>query len=83
MLGSLHRLSDQRARLEGLQGAVVLTRRFLDLEPWREEAHRRLMRWLALKEEWGWQAASGPAASLDPSALQKMDLPGSWQLPGR
>ncbi len=48
MLDSLRGLADQRARLGDLEGAIAFTRRFLDLEPWREEAHRRLMGWLAL-----------------------------------
>ncbi|MEJ2737394.1 MAG: AAA family ATPase [Anaerolineae bacterium] len=48
MLDSLYGLADRRARLGDLEGAIALTRRFLDLEPWREEAHRRLMGWLAL-----------------------------------
>jgi adenylate cyclase len=48
MLDSLHGLADRRARLGDLEGAIALTRRFLDLEPWREEVHRRLMGWLAL-----------------------------------
>jgi adenylate cyclase len=48
MLDSLHGLANRRARLGDLEGAIALTRRFLELEPWREEAHRRLMGWLAL-----------------------------------
>ena len=53
MLHSLHGLAERRATLGDLDGAIAFTRRFLDLEPWREEAHRRLMGWLALNGQRG------------------------------
>jgi DNA-binding SARP family transcriptional activator len=48
MLGGLKALADHHAKEGNLDGAIALTRRFLDLEPWHEETHRRLMTWLAL-----------------------------------
>ena len=48
MLGALRSLADRHAREGHLDEAIALTRRLLDLEPWREAAHRRLMTWLAL-----------------------------------
>lgn len=51
MLNSLQTLADHRAQQGDLNSAIALTRRFLDLEPWREEAHRRLMTWLALSDQ--------------------------------
>ncbi len=48
MVGALGALADRHAREGHLDEAIALTRRLLDLEPWREAAHRRLMTWLAL-----------------------------------
>ncbi len=48
MLGALRSLADRHAREGHLDEAIALTRRLLDLEPWREAAQRRLMTWLAL-----------------------------------
>jgi adenylate cyclase len=48
MLAALETLADLDARQDDLDGAITRTRRFLDLEPWHEAAHRRLMTWLAL-----------------------------------
>jgi DNA-binding SARP family transcriptional activator len=47
MLNALHILADQRAQQGHLDQAIALTRRYLELEPWREGAHRRLMDLLA------------------------------------
>ncbi len=48
MLRALQTLADHRAGQGNLDGAILLARRSIDLEPWHEEAHRRLMTWLAL-----------------------------------
>jgi DNA-binding SARP family transcriptional activator len=53
MLEGLRALADYYDRQGNLDDAISLTRRFLDLEPWREEAHRRLMTWLALSGQRG------------------------------
>ena len=47
MLKCLHTLAEYRAEQGKLEEAIALTRRYLVLEPWREETHRRLMTWLA------------------------------------
>ncbi len=47
MLKCLVALADHCAEQEDLEGAINLSRRYLVLEPWREEGHRRLMTWLA------------------------------------
>ncbi len=43
----LEQLADAEARVGDLQAAIATTRRLLAEEPWREEAHRSLMRLLA------------------------------------
>ncbi len=48
MLNALNRLADHYAGQGDLDRAVALIRRSLEIERWREEAHRRLMTWLAL-----------------------------------
>lgn len=48
MLGALRALADHQAQAGHLDEAIASTRRLLELEPWREAAHRRLMTWLAL-----------------------------------
>jgi adenylate cyclase len=48
MLMGLRALADHQAREGQLDEAIAATRRLLELEPWREAAHRRLMTWLAL-----------------------------------
>jgi predicted ATPase/DNA-binding SARP family transcriptional activator len=48
MLESLHALADHRAEQGDLDGAISLSRRLLEIEPWHEDAHRSLMAWLAL-----------------------------------
>ncbi len=47
LVHSLHILSQQYAAQHALERAIAITRRLLELEPWREEAHRHLMRLLA------------------------------------
>jgi adenylate cyclase len=47
MLNSLQALAEHRARQGDLAGAIAFIRRFLNFEPWREEAQRSLMTWLA------------------------------------
>ena len=47
VLGSLHDLATYHAEEDDLETAIGLMRRFLGFEPWREEAHRHLMTWLA------------------------------------
>jgi DNA-binding SARP family transcriptional activator/predicted ATPase len=51
VLDGLSALADHYARQGELQRAIALIRRYLEIEPWREEAHRRLMAWLALGGE--------------------------------
>jgi DNA-binding SARP family transcriptional activator len=46
-LRCLQMLADYRVEVGNLEDAIALTRRYLALEPWREEAHRRLMLLLA------------------------------------
>ena len=46
-LNSLQSLANHRAKDGDLRSAIELSRRFLDLEPWREEVHQRLMLLLA------------------------------------
>jgi predicted ATPase/DNA-binding SARP family transcriptional activator len=46
MLQGLERLADLEAAQGNLAGAIECLRRALSLEPWREEAHRRLMLFL-------------------------------------
>ena len=53
MFDGLHALADYHADAGDLEHAVALIRRSLELEPWREEAHRRLMTWLALDGQRG------------------------------
>jgi len=48
MSGSLCALADQRAREGDLEEAIALVRQLLEIEPSREDAHRRLMTWLAI-----------------------------------
>ncbi|MFN2236248.1 MAG: ATP-binding protein [Anaerolineales bacterium] len=47
VLDALRALADQHANAGELDTAIKLTRRYLELEPWREGAHRRLMDLLA------------------------------------
>ena len=47
MLDSLQTLADHYGARRNFDLAISLTRRFLEMEPWREEAHRRLMILLA------------------------------------
>lgn len=44
----LRRLAQERAAQGEYDAAIVFARRLLALDPWREEAHRELMRFLAL-----------------------------------
>jgi DNA-binding SARP family transcriptional activator len=53
MLEDLHTLADHHAKQGNLDDAIALSRRFVALEPWREQAHRRLMTWLALSGQRG------------------------------
>ncbi len=53
MLEALHALAVHQADRKDLEGAVALAHRLLELEPWREEVHRRLMTWLALDGQRG------------------------------
>ena len=53
LLESLHELAVYHAEQEDLEAAIALTRRSLGVEPWREEAHRHLMSWLALSGQRG------------------------------
>jgi DNA-binding SARP family transcriptional activator/tetratricopeptide (TPR) repeat protein len=53
LLGSLHELAVYHAEEEDLGAAIALMRRSLGVEPWREEAHRHLMTWLALSGQRG------------------------------
>ena len=46
MLGCLSTLGERHAAEGDLSGAIATIRRLLELEPWREDAHRRLMGWL-------------------------------------
>lgn len=46
MLQGLDTLAGHYASQGDLPQAIVWTRRLLELEPWREEIHRRLMMWL-------------------------------------
>ena len=48
MLGSLCALADHRAGKGDFEGAIAFARRLLEIEPSREDAHRRLMAWLAI-----------------------------------
>jgi DNA-binding SARP family transcriptional activator len=48
MLEGLQALANHYDREGRLDEAMAATRRLLELEPWREAAHRRLMTWLAL-----------------------------------
>lgn len=52
-LKSLNGLAAHYASQGELDQAMTFTRRFLALEPWREEAHRRLMLWLAQCDQRG------------------------------
>ncbi len=47
MVQGLHALATYADQQGDLAGAIAYTRRLLALEPWREEAHRQLMRLLA------------------------------------
>jgi predicted ATPase/DNA-binding SARP family transcriptional activator len=61
-LGALHALAERQLALgkAALSRALALARHQLDLEPWREEAHRQLMRGLALSGD-----RSGAIAQFD------------------
>ena len=48
MLGSLCALADHHAGQGDFEGAIAFVRRLLEIEPSREDAHRRLMAWLAM-----------------------------------
>jgi hypothetical protein len=48
-LGALHRLAQLHEKNGDISGAVPLVWRQLEMEPWSEEAHRYLMRLLALR----------------------------------
>ncbi len=48
ILASLCALADHHARQGDLEGAIAFVRRLLEIEPSREDAHRRLMAWLAI-----------------------------------
>jgi DNA-binding SARP family transcriptional activator len=47
LLGRLATLASRHAAEGDLPQAIACMRRLLELEPWREEAHRQLMAWLA------------------------------------
>ncbi len=47
VIQTLHTLAEHLARQGELPDAIAVIRRLLSLEPWREEAHRQLMRLLA------------------------------------
>ena len=47
MLQRLSLLAGHYAATGDLPHAIAGCRRLVELEPWREEAHRQLMRWLA------------------------------------
>ena len=47
VLHGLHTLANWHEQGGDLSQAIIHTRRLLTLEPWREEAHRQLMTWLA------------------------------------
>jgi len=47
LLQTLATLAALQAEQSDLHGAIKSTRRLLSIEPWREEAHRQLMLWLA------------------------------------
>lgn len=47
-LECLRELGEQHAALENYPEAISTMRRFIELEPWHEEAHRQLMTWLTL-----------------------------------
>jgi predicted ATPase len=47
-LGALFRLGDYHTRRQAYESAAQCARRQLELDPWREESHRQLMRALAL-----------------------------------
>ena len=51
MLAGLHQLTEIHIQQENFNKAERHARRQLELEPWREEAHRQLMRVLALRGE--------------------------------
>ena len=61
-LEALHELAERQLALgkAAISRALALARRQLDLEPWREEAHRQLMRGLALSGD-----RSGAIAQFD------------------
>jgi DNA-binding SARP family transcriptional activator/predicted ATPase len=46
-VAALIALADHQHRRGAIDRAVALTRRLLEIEPWREKQHQRLMRWLA------------------------------------
>ena len=52
-LVGFNRLADHHAARGELDQAIAFTRRYLNLEPWREQAHRRMMRLLALNDQRG------------------------------
>jgi DNA-binding SARP family transcriptional activator len=52
-LDGLSRLAEHRAARGELDQAIAFAHRFLALEPWGEEVHRRLMLWLALDGQRG------------------------------
>jgi DNA-binding SARP family transcriptional activator len=53
VLDGLNRLAEHHAARGQLDEAIGFARRFLVLEPWREQVHRRLMLWLALDGQRG------------------------------
>lgn len=52
-LNGFNRLADYHADRGELDQAITFTRRYLHLEPWREQAHRQMMRLLALNGQRG------------------------------
>lgn len=53
LLDGLHDLGTYYADHQDLEAAIDMIRRALSVEPWREEAHRHLMTWLALSGQRG------------------------------